>query len=165
MSSQYETKDFLTLCPQQHASVSPFGSLGDAVHTRIELVPQDRQSSILTIRPMHHHSFERIMRIELTSSAWQADALTVVLYPQIEQVKGIEPSSEAWKAPALAIVLHLQDEICPSSQTSILFTKAHDFSRYCCGSRGTRTPSPRREWIYSPFCYQLQVILPQQWDK
>ena len=57
----------------------PLEDWGDAVHTRIELVPQDRQSSILTIRPMHQ-LIEQIMRIELTSSAWQANALTVVLY-------------------------------------------------------------------------------------
>lgn len=92
-------------------------------HTRIELVPQDRQSSILTIRPMHQ-LIEQIMRIELTSSAWQADTLTVVLY--------------------------LQDEMCPSSQTSTLFTKALDFSRYCCGSGRIRTYSARRQQIYSP---------------
>lgn len=29
------------------------GLWGSAVHTRIELVPHDRQSCILTIRPMH----------------------------------------------------------------------------------------------------------------
>ena len=71
-------RDALNITPPFH----PLEDWGDAVHTRIELVPQDRQSSILTIRPMHQ-LIEQIMRIELTSSAWQADTLTVVLYLQI----------------------------------------------------------------------------------
>lgn len=128
----------------------PSHPLEDAVHTRIELVPQDRQSSILTIRPMHQ-LIEQIMRIELTSSAWQADALTVVLYlHSFGQDKRIELSYSDWKSDILTIVLILQDKMCPSSQTSTLFTKALDFSRYCCGSSRIRTYSARRQRIYSP---------------
>lgn len=101
----------------------PLEDWGDAVHTRIELVPQDRQSSILTIRPMHQ---------------------------LIEQDKRIELSYSDWKSDILTIVLILQDKMCPSSQTSTLFTKALDFSRYCCGSSRIQTYSARRQRIYSP---------------
>ena len=46
---------------------------------------------------------EQVMRIELTSSAWQADALTVVLYLQkFERVVGFEPTViPDWKSGAI----------------------------------------------------------------
>lgn len=91
------------------------------------------------------------MRIELTSSAWQADALTVVLYlHSLSRWRESNPHQKIGSLLHWTIVLHLQDEMCPSSQTSTLFTKALDFSRYCCGSGRIRTYSARRQRIYSP---------------
>lgn len=66
-----------------------------------------------------------------------------------EQDNRIELSIWHWKCHVITISPILQDKICPSSQTSILFTKALDFSRYCCGSGRIRTYSARRHCIYS----------------
>lgn len=56
ISSQCDTKGLPHVVPSTTRSrINPQRVLGkNAVHTRI--VPQDRQSSILTIRPMHHFS-------------------------------------------------------------------------------------------------------------
>lgn len=38
-----------------------------------------------------HSSLEQVMGIEPTSSAWKADALTVVLHLQMVVLQGLEP--------------------------------------------------------------------------
>ena len=46
---------------------------------------------------------EQVKRIELSSTAWQAVVLTVILHLHMERDKGFEPSPPAWKAGMLAI--------------------------------------------------------------
>lgn len=69
---------------------------------------------------------------------------------RLHAVRDSNPHQKIGSLLHWTIVLHLQDEMCPSSQTSTLFTKALDFSRYCCGSGRIRTYSARRQRIYSP---------------
>lgn len=83
-----------------------------------------------------------------TLARWYSSRLSYTR--KFEQDKRIELSYSDWKSDILTIVLILQDEMCPSSQTGTLFTKALDFSRYCCGSGRIRTYSARRQRIYSP---------------
>jgi hypothetical protein len=74
----------------------------------------------------HQHlccNLERIEGIEPSSSAWQADIITIIRHPHgaetgsaptvafpsrhIEQMMGIEPTTIAWQAIVLPLALHL----------------------------------------------------------
>ena len=49
---------------------------------------------------------ESIIRIELTSSAWKADALTVVLYRHFERMMGLEPTAFCLASRLSTIDIH-----------------------------------------------------------
>lgn len=98
-----------------------------------------------------------------TLARWYSSRLSYTR--KFEQDKRIELSYSDWKSDILTIVLILQDEICPSSQTSILFTKALDFSRYCCGVVGFEPTQPEgSEFTVRPTSPTV-AHSPQQWDK
>ena len=149
LSSQHDTKVFLTLCPQQYASVLPVGGLG-----RCGAYENRTRTPRQTVQYPNHQTNAPINRADnenRTHILGMASQCTnrCAISAQFEQDKRIELSYSDWKSDILTIILILQDEICPSSQTSILFTKALDFSRYCCGSGRIRTYSARRQQIYS----------------
>ena len=56
--------------------------------------------------PLHQFcKFVGTHRFELQSSESESDILTVVLYPNLfEQHNGIEPSSSAWQADILTVI-------------------------------------------------------------
>ena len=150
LSSQHDTKVTVSLCPLRYASVSPFGGLGrgGAYENRTRTPRQTvYYPNHQTNAPINRADNEnRTHILGLASRCTNRCAISA----QFEQDKRIELSYSDWKSDILTIVLILQDKMCPSSQTSTLFTKALDFSRYCCGSSRIRTYSARRQRIYSP---------------
>ena len=60
-------------------------------------------ATILRFSQLNYPWVEQVKRIELSSTAWQAVVLTVILHLHMERDKGFEPSPSAWKADMLAV--------------------------------------------------------------